>query len=94
MPSQNLAQVGRWSWWKPANADCQYVYTTTTKIDSQLLLASTSSNVLLGPGSEEAFKECLGGKQCLPLSRLGTNLATYRVKKLTRAPEAPIAKSF
>ncbi len=38
----------------------QFVYTTTSKIGSQLLLASTSSYVLLGRGSEKAFIECLG----------------------------------
>ncbi len=38
----------------------QFVYTTTSQIGSQLLLASTSSKVLLGQGSEKAFNECLG----------------------------------
>ncbi len=38
----------------------QFVYTTTSKIDSQLLLAPTSSNVLLGRGSVKAFNEYLG----------------------------------
>ncbi len=32
----------------------------TSKIGSQLLLASTSSIVLLERGSEKAFNECLG----------------------------------
>ncbi len=43
---------------------------TTSKIGSQLLLASTSSNVQLGRGSEKTFNEC-------PLCRLGPNLVTY-----------------
>ncbi len=38
----------------------QSVFITTSKIGSQLLLASTSSDVLLGWGSEKAFNECLG----------------------------------
>ncbi len=41
----------------------QFVYTTTNKIDSQVLLASTSSNALLGRGSEEAFNESLGERK-------------------------------
>ncbi len=39
---------------------CQSVYTTTCHIGSQILLASTSFNVLLGLGSEKAFNEFLG----------------------------------
>ncbi len=31
MPSQNLVLVGRWNWWKPAKADCQFYLTHTTK---------------------------------------------------------------
>ncbi len=46
----------------------QLVYTTASKIGNQLLLASTISNVLLGPGSVKAFNECL------PLCRLSPNL--------------------
>ncbi len=41
-------------------------YTTTSEIGSQLLLASTSSNVLLGQGSEKAFNECLGVRNVFP----------------------------
>ncbi len=37
----------------------QFMYTTTSKSCSQLLLASTSSNVPLGRGSEEVINECL-----------------------------------
>ncbi len=33
---------------------------TKNKIGSQILLAFTSSNVLLGRSSEKAFNECLG----------------------------------
>ncbi len=44
----------------------QFVYTTKSKIDSLLLLASTSSNVLLGRGSEKAFNECLGVSNVFP----------------------------
>ncbi len=44
----------------------QFVYATTSKIGSQLLLASTSSNVLLGRGSEKAFNECLGVSNVFP----------------------------
>ncbi len=42
------------------------VYTTASKIDSQLLLASTSSNVPSGWGSEKAFNECLGVNSAFP----------------------------
>ncbi len=51
-----------------ANGDVkfQFVYTTTSKMDSLLLLASTSSNVLLGRGSEKAFDECLGVSNVFP----------------------------
>ncbi len=38
----------------------RFVYITASQIGSQLLLASTSSNALLGQGSEKAFNECLG----------------------------------
>ncbi len=38
----------------------QFVYTTASKIGSQLLLVSTSSNVLSGRGSEKALNACLG----------------------------------
>ncbi len=38
----------------------QLVYTTTSQSGSQLLLASASSNVQLGLGSEKAFEEYLG----------------------------------
>ncbi len=44
----------------------QFMYATTSKIDSQLLLASTSSKVLLGRGSEEAFNEYLGLSSVFP----------------------------
>ncbi len=37
----------------------QLVYTATSKIGSRLLMASTSSNVQLGHGSEKTFSECL-----------------------------------
>ncbi len=42
------------------NVKFQFVYTTTSEIGSQLLLAPTSSTVLLGRGSLKAFNECLG----------------------------------
>ncbi len=38
----------------------QFVYTTKSKLGSQLLLASTSSHAKLWRGSEKAFHECLG----------------------------------
>ncbi len=38
-----------------------FVYSTTSEIGSQIVLASTSSNVLLGRGPEKTFNECLGG---------------------------------
>ncbi len=44
----------------------QFIYATTSQIGSQLLLASTSSNVLLGQGSEKAFNECLGVSNVFP----------------------------
>ncbi len=53
------------------------MYTTTSKIASQLLLASTSSNVLLGRGSEKAFNAFCGDKQCLPLCRISPNFITH-----------------
>ncbi len=37
-----------------------------SKIDSQLLLAHSSSNVLSGRGSEKAFNECLGVSNVSP----------------------------
>ncbi len=36
------------------------------KVGSQLLLTSTSSNVLLGRGSKKAFNECLGVSNVFP----------------------------
>ncbi len=41
------------------NAKFKFVYSTTSKIGSQFLRASTSPKVLLGGGSEKAFDECL-----------------------------------
>ncbi len=38
----------------------------TNKIGSQLLVASASSNVLLGQGSEKAFNEGLGVGNVFP----------------------------
>ncbi len=38
----------------------QFVYTTKSKMVSQLLLASITSHVQLYRGSEKAFNECLG----------------------------------
>ncbi len=38
----------------------QFVNTSTSKIGSQLVQASTSSHVLLGRGIEKAFNGCLG----------------------------------
>ncbi len=85
MSSQNLIQVGRWNRWKPAKAvwanqltrlSCLVVYAkvqlvfTTSEIGSQLLLASTSSNVLLGRGSVKAFNQCLGVGNFLPSAAL------------------------
>ncbi len=40
-------------------AKFQLPYTTTSNTGSQPLLASTSSKVLSGRGSEKAFSECL-----------------------------------
>ncbi len=37
----------------------QFVYTTKSKMGSQLLLDSTYSQVQLGRGSQKAFNECL-----------------------------------
>ncbi len=48
------------------NVKFQFVYTTSSKIGSQLLLASTSSNVLLERGSEKTFNECLGVSNVFP----------------------------
>ncbi len=44
----------------------QPAFTTTSKKGSLLLLASTSSNVLDGWGSEKAFNGCLGGSNVFP----------------------------
>ncbi len=45
-------------------------YTTSSKIGSQLLLASSSSNVLHGRGSEKAFNECLGVSNVIPFVQI------------------------
>ncbi len=47
-----------------------FVYNTTSKIGSQLLLDSTRSNVLLGQGSEKTFNECLGVSNDFPSTAL------------------------
>ncbi len=39
--------------------DCLALWRKPSKIGSQLLLASTNSNILLGRGSEKTFIECL-----------------------------------
>ncbi len=44
----------------------QFLYTTKSEMDSQLLLASTSSHVQLRRGSEKAFNECLGLSNVFP----------------------------
>ncbi len=44
----------------------QSVYTATSKIDSQILLASASSNVLLRRGSVKAFHACLLANNVFP----------------------------
>ncbi len=44
----------------------QFVYTTKSKMGSQLLLASTSSHVQLWQESEKAFNECLGVSNVFP----------------------------
>ncbi len=46
----------------------QFVYTTQSKMGSQLLLDSTSSQVQLGQGSEKAFNECLGVSNGYPIA--------------------------
>ncbi len=48
------------------NVKFQFVYTTTSEIGCQVLPSSTSSNVLLGRGSEKAFNECLGVRNVFP----------------------------
>ncbi len=48
------------------NVKIQFVYATSSKTGSQLLLTSTSSKVLLGRGSEKAFNECLGVSNVFP----------------------------
>ncbi len=48
----------------------QLVYTKTSKIGSPILLASTSSNVLLERGSEKAFHEYLGLSNVFPYAAL------------------------
>ncbi len=55
----------------------QCVYTTKSKIGSQLLLASTSSHVQLRRGSEKAFNECLGVSNVFPAA------ACYAVQAVT-----------
>ncbi len=44
----------------------QFVHTTTRKIGSKRLQASTSSNILLERGFEKAFNECLGVSNVFP----------------------------
>ncbi len=44
----------------------QFVYTTTSEIGIQLLLASTSSNILVVRRSDKAFNECLGVSNVFP----------------------------
>ncbi len=46
--------------------ELQFVYATTSKIGSQLLLTLASSKVLLGRGSEKHFNECLGVSNIFP----------------------------
>ncbi len=56
----------------------KFVYTTTTsKIGSRLLLASTTPNVLLGRGSKVAFNECFGVNNVFPSPRVSPNLLSY-----------------
>ncbi len=44
----------------------EFVYTTTSKIGTQLLLTSSSSKVKLCPGSEKVFNEFLGLSNAFP----------------------------
>ncbi len=48
----------------------RFVYNTTSKMGSPFLLDSTSSNVLLGRGSEKAFNECVGVSNVFPSTAL------------------------
>ncbi len=43
---------------------------TTSKIGSQFLLASTSSKVLPGRGSEKAFDDCVGVSNVFQILKL------------------------
>ncbi len=48
-------------------AKFQFVYASTSKIGSQILLTSASSKVLHGRGSEKAFRGCPGLSNAFPL---------------------------
>ncbi len=51
-----------------AYAKFHFVYTTTSKIGSLHLLASTRSNVLLGRGSDKEINECIGVSNVFPFA--------------------------
>ncbi len=60
-------------WWRGSARQwvkCHFVYTTKSKMGSQLLLASTSSHVHLWRGSEKGIRWVPRGKQRLPHNRL------------------------
>ncbi len=63
--------------WLVVYGKFKFAYTTTSKIGSQLLMTSTSSNVLLEWISEKAFNECLWIKQSRPLGHVRPNWVTY-----------------
>ncbi len=48
-------------------AKFQFVYASTSKIGIRVLLPSASSKVLLGRGSEKAFRGCPGLSNAFPL---------------------------
>ncbi len=52
----------------------KFVYTTTSEIGGQLLLAFTSFNFVLGRGSEKVCYECLGVSNAFPVCHLCPNL--------------------
>ncbi len=47
MPSQNLAQVGRWNQWKPAKADCQSTEPTGLLSGIRQMLIWYTTNIRL-----------------------------------------------
>ncbi len=54
-----------------------YMYTTTGKISSHLLLASNNSNALPWRGSEKTFSQGLGSSNVFPFAALSPTMVVY-----------------